>query len=80
VVPGWLKRSVSRLTPSGVGGLVECPTVTCRGYQRFETLTKEAALQLVDEAMSSRRETARYRQAIGELRRLLESGSRDSRK
>jgi hypothetical protein len=36
-------------------------------------LTKEAALKLVDEVISSRRETARYRRAIAELRRVLEA-------
>jgi hypothetical protein len=32
-------------------------------------LTKEAALKLVDEVMSSRHETAPYREAMAELRR-----------
>jgi hypothetical protein len=41
-------------------------------------LTKEAALKLVDEAMSSRRETVRYRQAVAELRRVLEALDGDS--
>jgi hypothetical protein len=35
-------------------------------------LTREAALKQVDEAMTSRRETARYRQAVAELRRVLD--------
>jgi hypothetical protein len=34
-------------------------------------LTKEAALRLVDEVMTSRRETARYRDAVAQLRRIL---------
>jgi hypothetical protein len=36
-------------------------------------LTKEAALTLVDEVMSSRRQTARYRQAIAQLHRVLDA-------
>jgi hypothetical protein len=36
-------------------------------------LTKEAALKPVDEVMSSRRETARYREAVAQLRLFLEA-------
>jgi hypothetical protein len=35
-------------------------------------LTKEAALELVDEVMSSRYETARYWRAVADLRRVLD--------
>jgi hypothetical protein len=34
-------------------------------------LTREAALRLVDEVMTSRRESARYRDAVEQLRRVL---------
>jgi hypothetical protein len=35
-------------------------------------LTRQAALRLVDEVMSRRRETAGYRRAVAEVRRVLE--------
>ena len=41
-------------------------------------VTKEDALKLVDEMLSSRRETARYRQAVPELRPVLQAWTRDS--
>jgi hypothetical protein len=40
---------------------------------QFGPLTKEAALKLVHEVTTSRRETARYREAVAELRRVLEA-------
>jgi hypothetical protein len=36
-------------------------------------LTKEAARALVDEVASAREETARYRSAVAELRKVLEA-------
>jgi hypothetical protein len=36
-------------------------------------LTKEAALRLVDEVTTCRRETDRYRRAVSELRRVLDA-------
>jgi hypothetical protein len=43
-------------------------------------LTKAAAMTLVQEVLNSRRETERYRQAVEELRRVLEAldAGRDS--
>ena len=36
-------------------------------------LTKDAARELVEELVTSKKETARYRQIVAELRRVLES-------
>jgi hypothetical protein len=36
-------------------------------------VTKEAARALIDEVATARSETARYRQAVAELRRVLEA-------
>jgi hypothetical protein len=52
-----LRRSIAMLPPGHSAG----------------ALTKEAAMALVHEVLTSRRETERYRQAVAELRRVLEA-------
>jgi hypothetical protein len=49
------------------------PTIAALQGSSAGPLTKEAALGLVDEAMSSRRRTGHYREAVAELRRVLEA-------
>jgi hypothetical protein len=52
-----LRRSIAMLPPGHSAG----------------ALTKEAAMALVHDVLTSRRETERHRQAVAELRRVLEA-------
>jgi hypothetical protein len=52
-----LRRSIAKLPPGHSAG----------------ALSKEAAMALVHEVLNSRRETERYRQAVAQLRQVLEA-------
>jgi hypothetical protein len=52
-----LRRSISMLPPGHSAG----------------ALTREAAMNLVEEVANARSETARYRRAVAELRKVLEA-------